>query len=65
MNIYKAPNLIISPKRKVWGGEGGGSTMNPFTNTHILSLSHTQTHLSQCQEEKATGMGKDVSLQQI
>ena len=24
MNIYKAPNLIISPKRKVYGVGGGG-----------------------------------------
>ena len=45
MNIYKAPNLIISPKRKVYGGggRGGHSTMNPstrtHTHTHTLSLS--------------------------
>ena len=44
MNIYKAPNLIISPKRKVYrrgGGERGHSTMNPSTHTytHTLSLS--------------------------
>ena len=48
MNIYKAPNLIISPKRKVYrrgvgGWERGHSTMTPskhtHTHTHTLSLS--------------------------
>ena len=46
MNMYKAPNLIIRPKRKVyrrgWGvGEQGHSTMNPSTHTytHTLALS--------------------------
>ena len=42
MNIYKAPNLIISPKRKVYrrgGGERAHSTMNPSTHTHT----HTHT----------------------
>ena len=42
MNIYKAPNQIISSKRKVYrrGRERGHSTMNPSTHTHI----HTHTH---------------------
>ena len=53
MNIYKVPNLIISPKQG--GGERGHSAMNPSTHTH----------LTQCQEEKATGTGKDASLEQI
>ena len=46
MNIYKAPNLIISPKRKVYRGGGGHSTMNPstHTHTHTLSLSLSLTH---------------------
>ena len=43
MNIYKAPNLIISPKRKVYrkggGGERGHSTMNQSTHTHTHTLS--------------------------
>ena len=42
MNIYKAPNLIISPKRKVYrrgGVERGHSTMNPSTHTHTHTLS--------------------------
>ena len=51
MNIYKAPNLIISPKRKVyrrgWGyTEGGGhSMMNPSTHTHIHILSSSPLFL--------------------
>ena len=40
MNIYKAPNLIISPKRKVYRKGGGGHlTMNPSTHTYSHSLS--------------------------
>ena len=44
MNIYKAPNLIIIPKRKVYRRRGRGhSTMNSSTHTHThthsLSLS--------------------------
>ena len=42
MNIYKAPNLIISPKRKVYRREGGGAgALNDesiYTHTHSLSL---------------------------
>ena len=66
MNIYKAPNLIISPERKVyrrWVG-GGINDESIYTLTH-LSLSLTHTHLSQCQEEQATETGKDASLEQI
>ena len=42
MNIYKAPNVIISPKRKVYrrgvgGGGRGHSTMNPSKNTHTYT----------------------------
>ena len=75
MNIYKAPNLIISPKRKVyrrcvWGGGEGGALNDESIYTHMLSLSlpslpPSHTHLSQCQEEKATGTGQDASLEQI
>ena len=58
MNIYKAPNLIISPKRKAYRrGKGGGALNDESIYTHI--------HLSQCKEEKATGTGKDVSLEPI
>ena len=46
MNIYKAPNLIISPKRKVYrrgGGRGAGAlndeSIYTHTYTHTLSLS--------------------------
>ena len=41
MNIYKAPNQIISSKRKVYrrGRERGHSTMNPSTHTHTHTLS--------------------------
>ena len=39
MNSYKAPNLIIIPKRKVYRRRGRGhSTMNSSTHTH------THTH---------------------
>ena len=82
MNIYKAPNLIISPKRKVYRRGGGAGALNDESiDTHIqthtlsllppplsLSLSplpHTRIHLSQCKEEKATGTGKDASLEPI
>ena len=79
MNIYKAPNLLISPKRKVYrrGGGGGAGSLNDesiYTHTHTLSLSlsslpplppGTHIHLSQCKEEKATGTGKDASLEPI
>ena len=77
MNIYKAPNLIISPKRKVYRRGGGAGALNDesiytHTYTHTLSLSlltppppppHTHIHLSQCKEEKATRTGKDASLE--
>ena len=79
MNIYKAPNLIISPKRKVYRRGGGAGALNDesiytHTYTHTLSLSslplslslpHTHIHLSQCKEEKATGTGRDASLEPI
>ena len=55
MNIYKVPNLVISPKSKVYrrgeGGGGGGvqSTTKAFTHTHTHSLTlshtHTDTHI--------------------
>ena len=51
MNIYKAPNLVISPKRKVykrwwWCGRGGEGSTRIHLHTHTLSLclSHTHTH---------------------
>ncbi len=80
MNIYKAPNLIVSPKRKVYRRGGGAGALNDesiytHTHTHTLSLlppplslpppPHTHIHLSQCKEEKATGTGKDASLEPI
>ena len=79
MNIYKAPNLIISPKCKVYRREGGAlNDESMYTHTYTLSLSlpppslspslsppNTHIHLSQCQEKKATGTGKDASLEQI
>ena len=42
MNIYKAPNLIISPKRKVYrrGGGGAGALNDESIYTHI----HTHPH---------------------
>ena len=42
MNIYKAPNLIISPKRKVYRRGGGAGALNDEsinTRTYTLSLS--------------------------
>ena len=78
MNIYKAPNLIISPKRNVyrrytaggWGGAGALNNESIYTHTYTLSLppptpTPTHIHLSQCKEEKATGTGKDASLEPI
>ena len=65
MNIYKAPNQIINPKRKVY--RRGGGALNDesiYTHTYTLSLpppTPTHIHLSQCKEEKATEMGKDAS----
>ena len=44
MNIYKAPNLIISPKRKVYRRGGGArgalndESIYTHTYTHTLSL---------------------------
>ena len=38
MNIYKAPNLIISPKRKVYR-RGGGTLNDESIYTLSLSLS--------------------------
>ena len=41
MNIYKAPNLIISPKRKVyrWGwGWGWGALKDESIYTHTYTL---------------------------
>ena len=46
MNIYKAYNLIISPKQKVyrrWGG-GGINDESIYTHTCTLSLSVSRTH---------------------
>ena len=85
MSIYKAPNQIISPKRKVYRREGAGGTgalkdESIYTHTYTLTLSppsplslspsphphpHTHIHLSQYKEEKATGTGKDASLEPI
>ena len=59
MNIYKVPNLIISPKCKGRRGKGAESARNPFTHTHTLSkikwsrtlrlLNHTKhTHNITC-----------------
>ena len=51
MNIYKAPNLIISPKHNVKGG-GGINDGSIYTHTYSPSFSlslthiHTNTHLS-------------------
>ena len=42
MNIYKASNLIISPKRKVYRKERGAGALNDesiYKHTHTLSLS--------------------------
>ena len=43
MNIYAAPNLIISPKRKVysreWGGGNGGTQRWIHLHTHTYTLS--------------------------
>ena len=44
MNIYKAPILIISPKRKVYRRGGGAGALNDESihthiHTHTLSLS--------------------------
>ena len=83
MNIYKAPNLIISPKRKVYRRGGGAGALNDesiytHTYTHTLSLLppplslslsppppiHTYIYHS-VKEEKATGTGKDASLEPI
>ena len=47
MNIYEVPNLISSPERKVYGGEGGWQLMmNHFTHTHTHTHTrkHTHTH---------------------
>ena len=39
MNIYKAPNLIISPKRKVYRRGGGAGALNDEPiYIHTLSL---------------------------
>ena len=71
MNIYKAPNVIISPKRKIyrrWRGAGALNDESIYTLTCSLSLSFPPppyTETSQCQEKKATGTGKDASLEQI
>ena len=52
MNIYKAPNLIISPKRKVYRRGGGGAgalndeSIYTHTYTHTLSLSPPSPSLS-------------------
>ena len=40
MNIYKAPNLIISPKRKVYR-RGGGALNDESIYTHIHTYTHT------------------------
>ena len=40
MNSYKAPNLIISPKRKKYRRGTGAGALNDdstYTHTHILS----------------------------
>ena len=44
MYIYKASNLIISSKNKVYrkkGGRGNQSKINQFSHKHYLSLSHS------------------------
>ena len=40
MNILKAPDLIISPKQKVYGGGGGAlNDESTYTHTYTVSLS--------------------------
>ena len=59
MTVYKAPNLIISPKRKVYRRGGGRrEALNDeyiYTHTYTLSLplslslsppTHTHTHIT-------------------
>ena len=44
MNINKAPNLIISPKHKVYGRGRRAGELNDesiYTHTYTLSLYHT------------------------
>ena len=64
MNIHKAPNLIISPKRKVYrrGGERREALNDEYIYTHTYTLSlplslslpptththHTHTHTHIC-----------------
>ena len=46
MNIFKAPNLIISPKRKVY--RRGGGALNDesiYTHTYTLSPPHLHTYI--------------------
>ena len=62
MNIYKAPNLIISPKRKVYrrGGEWGHSMMNPSTHTHSLSPLSPRLSLSPSDSPEIPDRGRDI-----
>ena len=51
MNIYKPPNLIISPKRKVYRREGAGGTgalkdESIYTHTYTHTLSSLSLSLS-------------------
>ena len=78
MNIYKAPNLIISPKRKVYrkgggGPRGAGAVIDEsiYTHTHTHTLSPSLPPLSASPSPlpythtSITGTGKNVSLEQI
>ena len=74
INTYKVPNLIISPKCKVYRKGRRAGALNDesiYTHTYTLSLSppppphtHTHIHLSQCQEEKATSLEQFWRLMQ-
>ena len=56
MNIYKAPNLIISPKRKVYRRGGGAGALNDepiYIHTHSLSsLPPPPLHIVGVEEEQ-------------
>ena len=59
MNIYKVPDLIISPRRKVYKKEGG--SINQIIHTHTHTHSDTYKLSRRKLPGRREGKKKDAS----
>ena len=64
MNIYKVPNLIISPSVPGIQKKGDEGAMND-ESIHTHTLIHTHTENPTVRKRRPLGLEKDASLEQI